>query len=279
MKQLESSVAVVTGAGSGIGAALAAALAARGATVVVADVDGDAAARTAATLGPQHLAVTLDVADPQAFLALASQVERDLGGAQVLVNNAGVAGPGGSTVWTATADDWSWVLGVNLLGVVNGLRAFMPQLLAAEQAGRVCHVVTTASLSGLLVFPYSGPYTASKHAGVALSEQVAAELRAQGSTIGVTVVCPAWVRTGIVDSHRLAPAGDLTPPPASDQLAMLREAMTAHGLDPAVVADSVLDAMTAGTLTVLPLEMADEVVHRAERLARLEATYLPGGAA
>lgn len=279
MQQVDGSVAVVTGAGSGIGAALAAALAGRGATVVLADVDGAAASRTAASLGPQHLGVALDVADPAGFATLADQVERDLGGAHVLVNNAGVAGPGGAPVWTATADDWGWVLGVNLLGVVNGLRAFMPQLLAAERAGRVGHVVTTASLSGLLVHPLSGPYTASKHAAVALSEQVAAELRAQGSAIGVTVVCPAWVRTGIVDSHRLAPSGDLTPPPSSDQVAMLREMMTTQGLHPSTVAESVLSSMADGTLTVLPAEMADAVVDRADRLARREATYLPAAPA
>lgn len=275
MQDLADAVAVVTGAASGIGLALSEALGGRGAQVVLADIDGAAARDRAAALGPRHVGVELDVADPEAFAGLAERVEDELGGATILVSNAGVAGPGGRPVWHATPDDWEWVLGVNLRGVVNGLRAFVPQLLAAEQSGRSAHLVTTASLSGLVTFPFSGPYTASKHAAVALTEQVAAELAAQGSRIGVTIVCPAWVRTGILDSHRLAPrTRDVTAPPSEEQLAPLRRSMAAEGMSPESVAQAVLDAVDAHRLTVLPGDMAPLVEARAERLARTDAVQI-----
>jgi NAD(P)-dependent dehydrogenase (short-subunit alcohol dehydrogenase family) len=274
MPDLEGAVAVVTGAASGIGHALAEELASHGATVVLADVDGAAARARASDLGPRHRGATLDVRDPAAFQALAEEVRADFGGAQVLVNNAGVAGPGGTPVWQATPDDWAWVVGVNLLGVVNGLRAFMPQMLEGERNGRSGHVVTVASLSGLLAFPFSGPYTASKHAAVALTEQVDAELRALGSSISVTVVCPAWVRTGILDSHRLAPDGDLSAPPTDEQLVQLRTAMEEQGLEPSTLARHIVRGMGARQFSVLPADMAGQVLARADRLAGAGALLL-----
>ena len=189
--------AVVTGAGSGIGAGLAIALARRGATVIAADID-DAAAQVTATdivaAGGQAEGVALDVNDGPAVEALAARVTDELGPVAVLCNNAGVFA--GGLVWESTDDDWEWVLGVNVLGIAHGIRAFVPRMLAA---GRPAHVLNTASLAGMVSAPLSGVYVTSKFAAVGLTEALHHDLTMQPDhQVGTSVIVPAAVDTAIV---------------------------------------------------------------------------------
>ncbi|MEO3890851.1 SDR family NAD(P)-dependent oxidoreductase [Nonomuraea sp. B5E05] len=220
--------AVVTGAAGGIGRALAAGLRAAGAHVVLADIDAAGLAAASAELGAD--AVPTDVADPAAMEALAAAAP----GADLVCLNAGIVGQDLGAPWEVSDDDWDRVFSVNVGGVRNGLRAFVPRLLAA---GRPAHILVTASLAGLVTFPGGGAYAASKHAVVALAEQ--ASLALEGTPVGVTLLCPALVRT----------------------------AMSPQGEDPAVIADAALAAVRDGRFVVTPEEWRAAVSHRAHRLA------------
>ena len=175
MKTLSGKVAVVTGAGSGIGRELARACAAEGAHVVLADVDEMGLAESARHLpqGVESIQARCDVSKPADLESLAQLTYERLGAAHLVFNNAGVAVAG--PVWSAPLDEWKWVLDVNLMGVVHGIRAFVPRMLAAKSEG---HVVNTASVAGLLSVPGSGVYCASKHAVVSLSECLHHDLKA-----------------------------------------------------------------------------------------------------
>ena len=200
-------VAVVTGAGSGIGRELALACAHRGMAVVGADVELPALAETEAmlrALGAQCRMHRCDVAQAADVDRLAQACSDEFGGADWLFNNAGVATLG--PVWEATDADWAWVLGVNLLGVAHGVRAFVPSMLAR---GTRAHVVNTASAAGLATLASSGVYCASKHAVVALSECLVHDLEVIGAPIGVSVLCPSLLPSRIHEagcSRRPAPA-------------------------------------------------------------------------
>jgi len=207
MDQLEGKVAVVTGGGSGIGRAVATQLADAGMHVVVADVQEDALDATVAALvgaGHRAIGVRTDVSDGESVQALADAAIAEFGAVHVVHNNAGV-GVGGP-IWTHTERDWEWVLGVNLWGVIHGIRVFVPIML--EQGGPA-HVVNTASMAGLISVPYLGAYNVSKHGVVTLSETLHRDLRLAGSEIGVSVLCPGLVATNIFESQRNRPA-DLT---------------------------------------------------------------------
>ena len=231
-------VAVVTGAAGGIGLALAERFARSGMDVVLADVDEAAlatAADTVAALGVQTLAVPTDVSSEAAVQALAAATVERFGTAHVVCNNAGVATL--ADAWTGPLSSWEWVVGVNLWGVVHGVRAFLP-ILAAQGEG---HIVNTASIAGLL--PGLTPsYDATKHAVVALTEDLYVTLAMSGLPIGVSVLCPGWVRTGIMDADRNWPAHLGERPP---------DAFGAH-----VVGDHVRRAVDEGTT---PAEVADLV--------------------
>jgi len=236
VKALDGRVAVVTGAASGIGKALTARFLDAGMRVVMADVEAaalDAAARELGT-GPNLLAVATDVASPDAVDALAERTLDAFGAVHVLCNNAGVFS--GGLCWEASLADWRWVFAVNVMGVVHGLRSFVPLLLAQEEG----HVVNTASMAGVTATPLSGVYNASKHAVVSISETLSLELQGQGAKVGVSCVCPEAVRTGIAGAERNRPDGERTaeaePSPARRAVARAIATATAGGLDPDVIA-------------------------------------------
>jgi NAD(P)-dependent dehydrogenase (short-subunit alcohol dehydrogenase family) len=199
--KLGGKVAVVTGAGSGIGRELAVACAREGMNVVLADIDEPGMAATRAQF-PDAAALQLrcDVSKAGELESLAAQTWQRFGACHLLFNNAGVAVTG--PAWSAPLEDWKWVLDINLMGVVHGIRAFVPRMLEQGSEG---HVVNTASVAGFLSLPGSAVYCVSKHAVVTLSECLLHDLKVAGAKIGVSVLCPAFVNTGIADSERHRP--------------------------------------------------------------------------
>jgi NAD(P)-dependent dehydrogenase (short-subunit alcohol dehydrogenase family) len=257
--QLEAGdVAVVTGAASGIGYALAERFAQAGLNIVAADVDpslDDAVTRLAAH-GTEVLGVTTDVSHEDQVQALAAATVERFGGVHVVCNNAGVASL--ADPWLGPISAWEWVLGVNLWGVIYGVREFLPHLVLGGRG----HIVNTASMAGLS--PGMAPsYDASKHAVVALTEDLFTSLKTAGLPVGVSVLCPGWVRTQIIDADRNWPADRGEAPPASATSEVLSRHVrraTDEGLTPAAVADLVATSIEADRFWVFPhfdwLEMA-----------------------
>jgi len=207
MNNLEGKVAAITGAASGFGRELARLGARNRMRLALADVQRDALDAVVKELKRDGAVVISDVVD----VAQSSQVQRfaehafsSFGPVNLLINNAGVGG--GGYVWENTARDWQWVMGVNLMGVVHGVQHFVPRMLQANQHGEPGHIVNTASVAGWLAAPLMGVYNVSKHAVIALSETLHHDLRLAQSTIGVSVLCPAFVPTGIAQSIRFRPA-------------------------------------------------------------------------
>ena len=265
MRDLSGKVAVVTGAASGIGHALSRRLGADGMRVMMADVEEpalEAAARSLADEGIETAAAVTDVSDAAAVDALARATLGRFGAVHVVCNNAGVAGGGLS--WQVPAPVWDWIVGVNLFGVVHGIRSFVPHLIAQGEG----HVVNTASVAGLLGSPGLSAYCATKHAVVGLSETLAHDLAAVGSPVGVSVLCPGFVRTRIAEADRNWPARYGAPPSTDDQPGAdeMRQAIAGaieSGLDPAAVAEAVRDAIVAGRFWVLTHpEFNDAIVGR-----------------
>ena len=195
MKQLEGRTAVVTGAASGIGLALVEAFVAEGMKVVMADIDADALNARAERLageGGAVLPVVTDVRDPEAVEALGRAAIDEFGGLQVAVNNAGIVNRGNT--WELSVDDWRRVLDVNLWGVIHGVRSFVPRILASGDEG---HVVNVASMAAVLPRERLGPYTVAKHGVLGLSDVLRAELVAIGAPVGVSVVMPGLIQTGM----------------------------------------------------------------------------------
>jgi len=242
-------VAVVTGAGSGIGLALAERFARSGLHVVLADVEESALAaaeQKVAALGVSTLAVRADVSDETAVNALAAAAVDRFGAVHVVCNNAGVSPVGDP--WSGPISAWKWVLGVNLWGVIHGIRAFLP-VLAAQGEG---HIVNTASMAGLI--PGLPIYDASKHAVVAISEDLYQAMKLAGLPVGVSVLCPGWVRTSLVDAARNWPASLGEMPADPEWVGPIRQQVRNwldQGMPPAAVADLVADAITADKFWVL----------------------------
>jgi len=255
-------VAVITGGGSGIGAGLARAFAARGARLVLADIDEEALAATSdelAAAGARVLTVPTDVRDRAAVRALADRAFAECGAVHLLCNNAGVAtfGP----IVRASDADWDFTLGVNLLGVVHGVQAFVPRMIEQGEGG---HVVNTASMAGLVGMAMLGIYCTSKFGVVGLSEALHLELAPHG--IGVSVLCPGLVETRIGENTRkLHPELRGAEPDPGDAPAIRPTVV----LTPDDVAARVVEAIERGWLYVITHpEQWDMLRRRAARIER-----------
>jgi len=271
MQEFQGRTAVITGGASGIGFAMARAFGAAGMQVMLADVEAPALETAVAELQSRQVraeGLICDVSDRAAVARLAQAAQAQFGNVHILCNNAGVGG--GGPVATASANTWDWVLGVNLHGVIHGLEAFLPAMLAHGEPG---HIVNTASMAGLISPPGMAPYNATKMAVVGISEAMFVEL--QGENIGVSVLCPGWVRTGIADSSRNRPEdlADTAPAQTAQQEAMsemIRGAIDA-GMDPDRVAARVMEAIGDGELYILThLDMRAAVE---ERFAAIGAAF------
>lgn len=244
-------VAVVTGAGSGIGRALALACAGEGMAVVAADIEAEALAQTRALVeaaGAACMVQRCDVSNAADVERLAEASWGRWGGVDWLFNNAGVAVLG--TAWDATDDDWRWVLGVNLMGVVHGVRSFVPRMRAR---GMAAHIVNTSSAAGLATIGGSSVYCASKHAVVAFSECLAKDLEQVGAPIGVSVLCPSLVATRIDQSQRNRPAAlSAAGPTAAAYGERVRAGMAASDISSEDVARAAVDAIHARRFYIIP---------------------------
>jgi NAD(P)-dependent dehydrogenase (short-subunit alcohol dehydrogenase family) len=247
MKALEGKVAVVTGAASGIGLGMTEAFASRGMKVVMADVEAEALEREADRLSRANFEVEPIIANVVAYEAverLADAAEARFGKIHVICNNAGVSGAGGPRpIWEQSQKDWDWVMGVNFWGVVNGLRAFVPRILAHGEEG---HVVNTSSILGLT----SGAgsiYGVSKHAVTRLTEGLFRDLKAANANIGVTLLCPGMIATNIITSARNRPdefADDGPEDPARQAaIAAMDARFKAQGMAPREVGEKVAQAV------------------------------------
>ena len=256
-------VAVVTGAASGIGLGLSERFAAEGMHVVMADVEEPALSKAASALadnGASVLPVLTDVADPAAVGALRDSAVAAFGAVHVVCNNAGVGGPHGA-LWECPPGEWDWVLGVNLGGVINGVRAFMP-LLLEQDAG---HMVNTSSIFGVFAGTL-GPYGVSKHAVAALTETLYFNLKSLGvSHVGVSVLCPGAVRTNFGTSARNRPSWAGAPAvrgEAEQESTERFNRLSVAGASPAEVAAIVVDGIRAQRFYLLTSENRNEAVTR-----------------
>jgi NAD(P)-dependent dehydrogenase (short-subunit alcohol dehydrogenase family) len=253
MKDLAGKCAFVTGGASGIGLGMAEAFVGAGMAVVIADIEAAALAEAAAKLtakltakgGGVH-AIQLDVSDRAAMQRAADEAEDQFGAVNVICNNAGVSWRG--FMADASYDDWDWVLGVNLGGVVNGIATFVPRLIERGEGG---HVVNTASMAGLMASAGNSIYCTSKFAVVGLSEGLRKELAPKG--IGVTVLCPAAIKTNINRAQRNRPdaLADTSEALDADAMALLDKSFDG-GTDPAAFGAMVLDAVVADAPYVIP---------------------------
>jgi NAD(P)-dependent dehydrogenase (short-subunit alcohol dehydrogenase family) len=261
VRTLADRVAVVTGGASGIGRALCLAFAGAGAHVVVADLDEAGMAETVAGVakaGRRAIAVRTDVSRLADVRALADRAWSELGGAHVLCNNAGVALWGGLD--TATHQDWEWAIGVNLWGVIHGVEAFVPRMIAQRAEG---HIVNTASMAGLIASEGLGVYNTTKYAVVGLSETLQKDLRRH--EIGVSVLCPMGVTTRIRQSARNRPAAlrNAAGPVSGGEVELIGRYLTTEH-----AAERVLRAVLANRLYVITHSEGLEPLRR--RFARME---------
>jgi NAD(P)-dependent dehydrogenase (short-subunit alcohol dehydrogenase family) len=268
MDVLRGRVGVVTGAASGIGLALCERFAAEGMQVVMSDIDParleSAAERLAAESEADILAVPGDASRWDDVDALASLAVERFGAVHVLCNNAGVTRPG--LLWEFTLDEWNWVLGVNLLGVIHGIKAFVPGMI---ERGEPAHVVNTASIGGLLAFQGLGMYTAAKFAVVGLSESLCHDLRQQGAPVGVSVLCPGPVATDLrAHSTQLHP--DRPPDPASEEPDVVK-------IPPSQVAEQVVDALYRDRFWILTHPAYRETIEqRCRGIVETDEVVVPG---
>ncbi len=253
MKDLKNKVAVITGAAEGIGKAIAIAAAAQGMKLVLADISASKLDATVAELkaqGAEVLGVVTDVAQEAAVQNLADQAFAQFGNVHLLVNNAGVAFT--KSAWETTAQDWEWIMGVNLYGVTHALRAFIPRMLAKGEEG---HIVNTASMAGMISAPALAAYNVSKFGVVTLSEGLYHDLTLRQSKLGVSVLCPSWVNTRIIESERNRDAAQRTDVDKLERISAKASAnimkAVQNGLTPEEVAKQVIDAVQANQFYIL----------------------------
>ena len=271
MDDLKGRVAVITGAGSGFGREFARRGAQLGMKLVLADIQQDALHEVAAELeagGAQVLSRRVDVADGAQMDALAAATMETFGAVHLLFNNAGIGAAG--LIWETSVQDWQWALGVNLWGVIHGVRAFTPLMLQAATADPAyrAHIVNTASMAGLLNQPNAGAYNVSKHAVVSLSETLFHDLSLVTEQVRCSVLCPYFVPTGIHLSHRNRPAelANESRPTRSQAIAneMMIKAVTSAKLTAAHIADLTFEAIANEQFYVLSHPHAlDAVLQRA----------------
>jgi NAD(P)-dependent dehydrogenase (short-subunit alcohol dehydrogenase family) len=251
MKLEAGKIAVVTGAASGIGFALADRFATAGMHVVLADVDEAGLAAAADRIGAHGvdtLTQRTDVSDEASVQALAAAAVQRFGTVHVVCNNAGVMST--ADAWFGPISAWTWLLGVNLWGVIHGVRAFLPMMVAQGEG----HIVNTASIAGLLP-GFGAAYDATKHAVVAITDDLYTSMKQAGMPIGVSVLCPGWVRTNILDAERNWPGELGEQPPAAlgaDIVMGHVRRVIDEGMPPAAVADLVADAVETDRFWVLP---------------------------
>lgn len=256
MKELKGRVAVVTGAASGIGLAMARRFAQEGMRLVMADIEASRLASALAEiqgLGGDAISRQVDVSSEAQVNALADAAFGAFGAVHVVCNNAGVAAPSLMTnAWQAPLSDWQWMLNVNLMGVLHGVRAFVPRMIEAGEEG---HIVNTASIAGLLTA--ANPYHVSKQGVTCITEGLYRDLRRIGSRVSASVLCPGWIRTDIMKGERNRPAEfgpvtDLSRLPESVQrtVSAFDDTLEA-GYDPSRVASDVVDAIQADRFYIL----------------------------
>ena len=249
MREAAGRVAVVTGGAAGIGLALARRLAAEGMRIVLGDIEAGPlklAVDDMTSTGAEVLGVVTDVSDRASVEALRDAALERFGAVHLVHNNAGI-GLGGP-IWEITEEDWRWILGVNLWGVIHGVATFTPLLLEQGEG----HIVNTASIAGLIVAPFLGPYNATKQAVVAISETLFKDLQTVAAPVGVSVLCPGFVQTRIAESERnrpeWAPDRDVE---GAEELRGVVQDMVDGGIAPTTVADRVIDAVRTNTFYIL----------------------------
>ena len=249
MEDLQGKVAVITGGASGIGRAVADKAAAEGMRIVLGDIEAGPlklAVDDMPSTGAEVLGVVTDVSDRASVEALRDAALERFGAVHLVHNNAGI-GLGGP-IWEVTEEDWRWILGVNLWGVIHGVATFTPLLLEQGEG----HIVNTASIAGLIVAPFLGPYNATKQAVVAISETLFKDLQTVAAPVGVSVLCPGFVQTRIAESERnrpeWAPDRDVE---GAEELRGVVQDMVDGGIAPTTVADRVIDAVRTNTFYIL----------------------------
>jgi NAD(P)-dependent dehydrogenase (short-subunit alcohol dehydrogenase family) len=278
MEEFKGKVAVITGAASGIGRALADRCAQEGMKVVLADVEVETLAKTEASLkdsGATVLAVRTDVSHARDVAALAQETLEVFGAVHLLCNNAGVGTE--AAIWESTLEEWEWVMGVNLWGVIHGVRAFVPLMLAQNTE---CHIVNTASMAGLISGPGLGAYRVTKHAVVSLSETLYHELAERGARVRVSVLCPGIVNTRFMESARNRPGHLPLPTPLGPASAARWEALrqlVPAGIPPVQVADAVFAALRKDQFYILThTEGKESVRTRMEDILQERSPTPPG---
>jgi NAD(P)-dependent dehydrogenase (short-subunit alcohol dehydrogenase family) len=267
MRELKGKVAVVTGGASGIGRAMAERFAREGMKLVLADVEDKPLAEAVSALAKttEVVGVRADVSKWEEVEGLAKTAFDRFGAAHVVCNNAGV-GAGGVT-WEVSGADWEWILGVNLWGVIHGIRAFVPRMIAQGEG----HVVNTASIAGHISAPGMGPYCATKHAVVAITECLHHDfaITGNGGKLHASVLCPGWVKTNIADAERNRPAAARasrpTPGPQAAMMESLVRNAVASGIEPSAVADQVLSAIVEERFWILTHPKMNKAIERRTR--------------